>query len=392
MILRMIFFLGTFLSILVCAHLLVHLSVIKLFGIVNPNVKRTLLGLFLFLAASFPASFFLFRFQRSVFTQVYYMLSACWIGFLANALIAVVIVWLVIGVSRLAGYTLPLNLLGMLCVVAALAASGYGMWNAYHPRLKHVAIALENLPEQWKDKTIVQISDVHLGTFHRAGFLRRIGRQISSVSPELVLITGDLFDGMGDNLSSFAEAFDSLSASKGVFFVTGNHEEYLGLTKPLAILEKTSITVLDNQVIDIEGLQLVGISFPAFERSSNAKNPIQLKGKLDPGKPSILMYHTPTDIGHTKGSPRERHYETYWTPNTTFAFAKENGIDLQLSGHTHKGQLFPFGLITRLTYKGYDYGLHREGAFALYTSSGVGTWGPPMRTGSTPEIVVITLQ
>jgi predicted MPP superfamily phosphohydrolase len=149
---------------------------------------------------------------------------------------------------------------------------------------------------------------------------------------------------------------------------------------------------LDNEVVDLEGLQLVGISFPPFEGPRAAKNPIQLKGELDEGKPSILMYHTPTDVGHTKNNPRERHYETYWTPNTRFAFARENGIDLQLSGHSHKGQLFPFGFITRLTYKGYDYGLHKEGAFTLYTSSGVGTWGPPMRTGCTPEIVVITLR
>jgi len=78
-------------------------------------------------------------------------------------------------------------------------------------------------------------------------------------------------------------------------------------------------------------------------------------------------------------------------PKSLYA-AKAAGYDLQLSGHTHKGQKFPFGLITRLTYKGYDYGLHKEGGFTLYTSSGVGTWGPPMRIGSTPEIVAITVR
>lgn len=392
MILRMIFFLGTFLSILVGAHLLVHLSVIKLFGITSPALKRWLFMLFLFLAASFPLSFFLFRFQNNIFSEVFYLFSACWIGFFVNTLMALAVMWLVIGVTKLVGHTLPMNILGMICLAAAVAVSGYGIWNAYNPRLKHVAVVLKDLPEQWKNKTIVQISDVHVGAFRGTGFLRRISQQISSVSPELVVITGDLFDGMGDNLSSFSDALDSLSASKGVFFVTGNHEEYLGLTEPLEILKKTSITVLDNEVVDIGGLQLVGISFPAFEGSSRAKKPLQLKGELDPGKPSILLYHTPTDIGYTKEDPRERHYETYWTPNTRFTFAKENGIDLQLSGHTHKGQLFPFGLVTRLTYKGYDYGLQKEGSFMIYTSSGVGTWGPPMRTGCASEIVVITLQ
>jgi len=392
MVLRLIFFLGTLLSVLLCAHLFVYISIVKLFPIINPNIQRTVLALFLFLAASFPASFLLFRLQRNILTQVYYMLSACWIGFFVNALMALAIIWLVIGVSRLAGYIPPLNLLGMLCLAMALAASGYGIWNAYHPRLKYIDVALENLPEHWKNKTIVQISDVHLGTFHRVGFLKRIGEQIRSVSPDLVLITGDLFDGMGDNLSSFTEALDSLTASKGVFFVTGNHEEYLGLAEPLAILEKTSITVLDNEVVDIEGLQIAGISFPGFGKSNNAEDLMQLKENLNSEKPCILMYHTPTDISHANKNRRSRHFETYWTPNTRFAFAKENGIDLQLSGHTHKGQIFPFGLITRLTYKGYDYGLHKEGGFTLYTSSGVGTWGPPMRIGSTPEIVAITVR
>jgi len=375
-----------------CAHVLVYASLVKLFGIINPNTKRMLLPLFLFLAASFPASFLLFRYQRNMLTQAYYMLSAVWTGFLVNALTAIVIVWLVIGAGRLAGYTPPLRLLGMLCLAAAVGASGYGMWNAYHPRLTYVAAALENLPEHWRNKTIVQISDVHLGTFHRTRFLERLADQIRTVAPELILITGDLFDGMGDNLSSFTEALDSLSASKGIFFVTGNHEEYLGLAEPLAILQKTSITVLDNEVVDLQGLQIVGISFPGFDRPVNGQNLSRLKDTLNSEKPSILMYHTPTDVSHTNRNSRDRHYETYWTPNTEFSFAKENGIGLQLSGHTHKGQLFPFGLITRLTYKGYDYGLHEEGAFSLYTSSGVGTWGPPMRTGSAPEIVVITLQ
>jgi len=392
MILRLIFFLGTFLSLLVCAHLLVYASIIKLFGIINPNLKRMLLALLLFLAASFPASFFLFRFRRNILTQACYMLSAGWTGFLVNALTAFVIIWVVIGLWRLVGYNPPLYRLGVLSLAVAVGASGYGIWNAYHPRLKYVEVALENLPEHWKNKTIVQISDVHLGTFHRAGFLERIAEQIRTVSPEIILITGDLFDGMGDNLSSFTEALDSLSAPKGVFFVTGNHEAYLGLAEPLAILEKTSITVLDNAVIDLDGLQIVGVSFPGFDRPSKGQSLSRLKDRLNSEKPSILMYHTPTDVSQATKNPRDRHYETYWTPNTRFSFAKENGIDLQLSGHTHKGQLFPFGLITRLTYQGYDYGLHQEGGFALYTSSGVGTWGPPMRTGSTSEIVVITLR
>jgi hypothetical protein len=104
----------------------------------------------------------------------------------------------------------------------------------------------------------------------------------------------------------------------------------------------------------------------------------------------ILLFHTPTDI--RTDFALDRRTATYFRPDTSFALARELGVSLQLSGHTHHGQLFPFGLITNWIYNGYDYGRHREGGFTLYTSSGVGTWGPPMRTGASPEIVAITLR
>jgi predicted MPP superfamily phosphohydrolase len=104
------------------------------------------------------------------------------------------------------------------------------------------------------------------------------------------------------------------------------------------------------------------------------------------------MYHTPTDIGEQYADMGSQQARTYWFPDTNMNLAKEAGIDLQLSGHTHRGQLFPFGFLSRAIYKGYDHGLHSDGRFHLYVSSGVGTWGPPMRLEGVSEIVILKLQ
>ena len=108
-------------------------------------------------------------------------------------------------------------------------------------------------------------------------------------------------------------------------------------------------------------------------------------------KPGILLYHTPTNIQAHFSDRAGQQTGTYWRPDTRTTFAKSMGIDLQLSGHTHGGQFFPFTLITHLIYGGYDRGLHREEDFQIYITSGAGTWGPPMRVACPPEIPVITL-
>jgi hypothetical protein len=141
----------------------------------------------------------------------------------------------------------------------------------------------------------------------------------------------------------------------------------------------------------LDGLQVVGISFPWFSRTPSPSNPFDVGGCYDSRKPTILLYHTPTNVGESFGDRNTQQVRSYFAPDTTFSFAAERGVDLQLSGHTHGGQLFPFGLLTRALWNGFDPGLHRIGSFSLYVSRGTGTWGPPMRTGSRGEVVAIRL-
>jgi len=277
-------------------------------------------------------------------------------------------------------------------LVLAVLYTAYGVWNAFHPRIKKLVIEFENLPDHWKDKTIVQLSDVHLGHFYGAIFLKDLVRSVNALDPELVFITGDLFDGMAKNISHFADELNRFIAKKGVYFITGNHENYIGLNRALNVLGQTQINILQNEVIDIDGLQIIGISYPGINVPEEIRGLENPQSFSFPDKPRLLLFHTPTNISPKGGDGLEQHFATYWVPDTSFALAKKLGVDLQLSGHTHAGQIFPFDYLTKLLYNGYDYGLRRIEDFSIYTTSGVGTWGPPMRTGNTPEIVVIKVK
>jgi predicted MPP superfamily phosphohydrolase len=238
----------------------------------------------------------------------------------------------------------------------------------------------------------VQLSDVHLGHFYGTEFLNDLVRKVNDLEPELVFITGDLFDGMSKTFSHFADGLNRLKAKKGIYFITGNHETYIGRHRALKILENTKIRILDNEAVEVDGLQIIGISYPGIRGIHEIRGFEILPQNPANKKPRILLFHTPTNIRLKGGDGLDNHFATYWVPDTSFALNKKIGADLQLSGHSHAGQIFPFGFLTKLIYNGYDYGYHHLSDFSNYTTSGVGTWGPPMRTGNSPEIVVIDLK
>jgi predicted MPP superfamily phosphohydrolase len=300
--------------------------------------------------------------------------------------------WAVFWVGKALSLLPNMRITGILIFAFAIAFVMHGLWRAHFPVVKTLDVQIQDISDHWNNKTLVQLSDVHLGAINGTGFVSRLVERVNGLEPDLILITGDLFDGMGGDLESFIEPLNALKAPKGVFFITGNHEGYLGLKHPLSIIRKTHIRVLDDEVVDLDGLQIVGISFPEHNRENTTRQLLKESGTYDRSKPSILMYHTPTSIEENNTDRGSQQASTYWFPDTRMRLAKEMGIDLQLSGHTHQGQLFPFNLLTRFIYNGYDYGLHQDEGFQIYVTSGVGTWGPPMRSGSRSEIVQIRLQ
>ena len=391
MVFKIVLFLAVILALAIGAHLLFYKAVVSLFVITGPGLKISLIIILFLLSLSFLASFLLLRWQANLFTAGFYMFSAVWIGLFINLLMAVLLSWLMIMVFWIAGTYPDTRLIAAGCLVLAVLFSAYGVWNAFHPAIKKLPVELENLPEQWKGKTIVQLSDVHLGHFYGPGFLDHLVRQVNALHPALIFITGDLFDGMASDISRFTDGLDQFRAEKGVYFITGNHENYIGLNRALNVLAQTQINILQNEAVEIEGIQIIGLSYPGIDGTKDIQGLDILEKPSSIRKPRILLFHTPTNIIPGRGDGVGSHVSTYWVPETVFSPARQLGVDLQLSGHTHAGQIFPFGYLTKLLYKGYDYGLRRLNTFSIYTTCGVGTWGPPMRTGNRPEIVVINL-
>jgi len=219
---------------------------------------------------------------------------------------------------------------------------------------------------------LVLVSDVHLGTIIRNSRLLKIVDEINRLNPDVVLIPGDLID---EDITpvveqNMAESLKQIRSKYGVFACTGNHEYFSGVEQTVSYIQQSNITVLQDSVVKIAGvLYLIGRKDLMVEKfSSGRKSLKELVKGLDLNLPVILMDHQPFHLEE----------------------AEQNGIDLQLSGHTHHGQIFPFNLITKKVYEK-SWGYLKKGETHYYISCGVGTWGPPVRIGNTPEIVLITL-
>jgi predicted MPP superfamily phosphohydrolase len=322
------------------------------------------------LPLSFVASSFLAHWSDGLITRVLYFCSTLWLGVGLTLLMAFALAWAAWGSFQIIGRRSSPLCFGLVALCLALLYSAYGVWNAYHPRLVYCTVRIKNLPPAWQGKTLVQISDVHLGSVLGADFLARIVAQVNTQNPAMVLITGDLFDGADGKLEALVAPLNKMIAPQGIYFVTGNHETYLGVQRSYAALHGTPVRILDNEMVTVDGLQVIGISYPERGRESGFAEKMSKVAGFDPHVPSVLLYHSPTQV----------------------EAAKAAGINLQLSGHVHQGQLFPLQFVTRLMFGKYYHGLHTEGSYTIYTSSGTGLWGPTMRTGNHPEIVVIRLE
>ena len=372
-------------------HYFIHRSVVFAFDVTRLRVRVMLLLAFMCLAMSIPLAMLLHRFHGNAITRTVHTLSSFWLGLALHLVFFLALGWVVRGISRLLGRPIAARVALPVAFVLSLSTSSYGLWNAHHPIITSLDVEISELPESWEGSTVVQLSDVHLGGVHGRGFLRRVVKMVNALDAEAVFITGDLFNGSCSDFHRFKELLDALRARRGVFFVTGNHEGYAGLTAPIEFLKQTKIRILDDECVEMDGLQIVGVSFPWFSRERTSVNPFDSGGCYRPEKPSILLYHTPTDIQQGFTDRNSQQIRSYFAPETTFSFAADAGVDLQLSGHTHRGQMFPFGILTRVLWNGFDRGLHTIGGLTLYVSSGTGTWGPPVRTGSRSEVVAITL-
>jgi predicted MPP superfamily phosphohydrolase len=291
------------------------------------------------------------------------------VGLLTYFVMAALASWAGAGLAALAGVPAGGRAVASVAFGAAALVGLYALVSAYWVRVTRVTVALARLPDYWRGRTLALVSDIHLGNFRGPAFSRQVVSRIMGLQPECILVGGDMFDGVKLDLERAIAPWAALTAPSGVYFVGGNHDDYGGREPYFAALGRVGMRILDNARVDIHGLQLVGIH-DRETHSAEEFGRILREAALDPGRASILLAHRPENLAVPEGA----------------------GISLQLSGHTHRGQFWPWTLVVRRVHGTYAYGLNRFGAMLVFTSSGAGTWGPPFRLGTRSEVVLIRLE
>ena len=266
--------------------------------------------------------------------------------------------------AQAAGTLLVVGVGGALALVSGLRP----------PRLVRVEIALARWPQALDGFRIAQISDIHIGPLRDRRFARQLTERVNALAPDLTCVTGDLVDGSARLLADEVAPFGELRARHGVYFVTGNHDHYSGADDWVGVIEKLGLVPLRNRNVSIRcdgaSFVLAGVDDHrgGFGDGQREDLPKALAGR-DPALPLVLLAHDPA----------------------TFKRASQSGVDLQLSGHTHGGQIWPFRWLVRLAVP-FVAGRYARNSAELYVSRGTGFWGPPMRLFAPAEITELTIR
>lgn len=243
--------------------------------------------------------------------------------------------------------------------VLALLATSYGLIEAHQIQIERVEISTAKLASG--KVTIAQISDMHLGMMMDDDFIARVNHKLSELKPDIIVATGDILDGHGGDFDDLALHLKSSSAKLGSYAVIGNHEQYAGLERSLNFFRSAGYTVLRGTSVSLGGITLSGVDDPGRrELPKTVELPVTTKAY------TVLLKHQPV-------------------------IDSAMPFDLQLSGHVHGGQIFPFVYLTRLVYPVHTGLTRLTGERLLYVSRGTGTWGPPMRLFAPPEITLFTI-
>ena len=335
-----------------------------------PHVREAWVKLlFAALSISFISASLLARRYTNPALRAFYRVAALWTGLLTFLLAAALVSWLVLITATLAHAPLNFHHIVEWSFATAFLVSLAGVVNASWTRITRTTVRLANLPDAWRGRKAALISDLHLGHVRNGCFLRRMVSMILEEGPDAIFIAGDLYDGTRIDAQKAAEPLNKLNAPHGVYFVAGNHEQFADDTQYLQAIRAAGVRVLHNEKVEADGLQIVGVPHNHATRREHLASALE-SVNLDRGRASVLLVHAPN------------HPEV----------AEAAGVSLQLSGHTHLGQFVPWNWFARKIYRQFVYGLSRIGKMQVFTSSGAGTWGPPLRLGSNPEIVLLQFE
>jgi uncharacterized protein len=268
------------------------------------------------------------------------------------------------------------GLTGLAVLLLVTGIIVYGAWNARNPRLVRYDITIPKAAGSLSELHVVAVSDIHLGKIIHNGRLLSLVEQVNNLNPDLILLPGDTIDESIDPFveQKMSESLQMLKSKYGVYAVFGNHE-YIGGHPEEAYrhLQEAGVTVFRDQYQKVAGsFYVVGRDYQSRERfdgGSGRRELATVMAGLDRTLPVILLDHQPSNL----------------------AEGQEQGVDLQISGHTHLGQLYPYNLITNRLFEN-DWGYLRKGDFQMIVSCGFGTWGPPIRVGNVPEILDIKIR
>jgi predicted MPP superfamily phosphohydrolase len=335
------------------------------------------------LATSIPAAFVSMRVLPRIAGSPIAWVAYVWMGVMFLLLVLLLPAELVRYGSRFVGENaadpsrrqMIARSIAIVVATAGAGFSGLGIFTALsRVQTKRVRVPIADLPEALHGMKIVQLTDVHVGPTIGKDFIEELVARTRELEPDLIAITGDLVDGSVAELGALVEPLREMRARHGVFFVTGNHEYYSGVDEWIAHLSSLGVRVLRNERVEIEHdgahLDVAGVDdweAGQFGNGHGRDLARAMRGK-DPDRKVLLLAHQPKQV----------------------AEAAEHGVALQISGHTHGGQIFPFNYLVRLQ-QPYVAGLHRLASTHLYVSKGTGYWGPPMRLGIPAEITLLEL-
>lgn len=374
MVASQLIFLGVFLLVIGGIHAFLYRRLVRGLSIESRPVRWTLRALAVLLALSYPLTRWLDTFAPEGVLFAAHWIAGMWLGLMFQLFWMGLDVWLVSRVLRLhrrlrwsgpIGVSLVALAAGVVCTLGLVGAQRDAKVVRYEVPVSGVTSSIAALK-------IAVFADLHAGALVDDAFVRRRVAEVNALEPDLVLIPGDILDQPADRLDWLVDALSGLRATHGVYATTGNHEYYVDADASVALLERAGIQVLRDEHVDVPiGLVIAGTEDPTAERFGRPRHAAEaiLQGAV-PSKPVLFLAHTPARA------------------DVDAAIAA--GADLVLSGHTHGGQIWPFSYLTRLAFE-YHHGLYAVGTGHQLTTCGIGFWGPPMRLGAPPEIVLVSL-
>lgn len=369
MYLRYIFISILLLFVTIFGEYLLFITFQTLGAFKYPYVKNIVLTLGVLLPTMFVGAMLYGGKHFSLINTWIYAMGGLWLAIFTYLLMGVITILLLVFINNSFNLNLPIKLISFIIITISTLIILYGVYNANHPRIVKMEVTSSALAPFWGNKKIIIISDVHLGITRRGKFMKKIIDTINTEKPDITFNLGDLIDGPKFPYKEGFASISELNPPLGNFYVEGNHEGY---SEEYAVFKENfpkNLNDITEKKVVINNTQIIGIYYDEQKTPDEMAQELSKVG-YDKTMPSIILMHDPKDI----------------------PMLANNGASLVLSGHTHKGQFFPFSILIKMLDNKYFYGVTQTLNTISITSEGVGTAMAPVRIGTKPEIIVLTIK